>query len=171
MYDPENGQLLGHQVDYVGYARIDRPDQLSTVSILEAQDAIRKGDRLFSAANHTQTLRAPIQIPREKIRGQIVSLYHAEYLSADCMVVVINRGKQQGIKPGYTLGVYSEGKVVVDQHRRKQGTVLRKYDALTQLPPEKVAEAIVYEVGERFSYALILNAEREVKDGDKIGNP
>ncbi|MGB1010340.1 MAG: LysM peptidoglycan-binding domain-containing protein [Thiolinea sp.] len=171
LHDPETGKLLGHQVDYVAYARIDVADKLSTATILDAKDAIRKGDRLFPEDKQAQALRAPIQLPRHKVRGQIVSLYQAKYLSADCMIVVINKGKQQGIKPGHTLGVYSEGLVVQDVNRRTQGTILKSYNAKTQLPPEKVAEAIVYNVGEQLSYAIILNADREVKNGDKIGNP
>ena len=171
LHDPESGKLLGHQVDYVGYARLDIADKLSSATILSAQDAIRKGDRLFPANQQSQSLRAPIQIPRHKVRGQIVSLYQAKYLSSDCMIIVINRGKAQGIKQGYTLGVYTEGLIVKDVNRTKQGTKLVKYDPKTQLPPEKVAEAIVYNVGDNFSYAIILNSDREVKSGDKIGNP
>ncbi len=117
LYDPDTKALLGHQVDYVGYARIDRADRLSSATILDANDAIRKGDRLLPPTAHTQTLRAPIQLPRHKVRGEIISLYRAKYLGADCMIMVINRGKQHHIKPGYTLGIYAAGKVVEDPNR------------------------------------------------------
>lgn len=171
LYNPENGKLLGHQVDYVAHARIDVADKLSSATILTAKDAVRRGDRLLSEDKQAQALRAPIQLPRHKIRGQIMSLYQAKYLSSDCMIVVINRGKKHGIKQGYTLGVYSDGLTVRDVNRRKNGDWLHKYPAKTQLPPEKVAEAIVYSVGDELSYAIIINSAREVKDGDKIGNP
>ena len=171
LHDPETGKLLGHQVDFVGKARVDVVDKLSTISILDAKDAIRQGDRLLKADNHRQTLRAPIQIPRHKIRGQIVSIYEAKYLGGDCMIIVFNRGTQHGIKPGYTVGVYTDGKVIEDRFRPKRGTHLQKHTQKTQLPPEKVSEAIVYHVGDNFSYGLIVNSEREVKNGDKIGNP
>lgn len=171
LYNPENGKLLGHQVDYVARMRIDVADKLSTGTILEAKDAVRKGDRLLSEDKQSQALRAPIQLPRHKVRGQIISLYHAKYLSADCMIIVINRGKQHGIKQGYSLGVYTEGLVVDDVNRRVTGDFLHRFPAKTQLPPEKVAEAIVYQVNDELSYALIVKSEREVKTGDKIGNP
>ena len=171
LHDPETGKLLGHQVDYVGHARIDIADKLSSATILKARDAIRRGDRLFPEDKQAQLLRAPIQLPRHKVRGQILSLYQAKYLSSDCMIVVINKGSKHGIKQGYTLGVYSEGLVVKDINRRSQGSLLEKHQPRTQLPPEKVAEAIVYNVGEALSYAIILNSDREVKNGDKIGNP
>lgn len=171
LYNPENGKLLGHQVDYVAHARIDVADKLSSATILKAKDAVRRGDRLLPEDKQAQALRAPIQLPRHKVRGQIMSLYKAKYLSADCMIIVINRGKKQGIKQGYTLGVYSDGLTVRDVNRRATGDWLHKYPAKTQLPPEKVAEAIVYSVSDELSYAIIINSSREVKNGDKIGNP
>lgn len=171
LYDPNTKALLGHQVDYVGYAKIDRADQLSSATILDVSDAVRRGDRLLSPESHTQTLRAPIQIPQHKIRGEIISLYHAEYLGADCMIIVINKGKQDNIKPGYTLGIYHDGEVVEDINRLRQDKTYLKQKQRVQLPPEKVAEAIIYSVSDKLSYGLIVNTEREVKNGDKIGNP
>lgn len=171
LYDPDTKALLGHQVDYVGYAKIDRADQLATATILEAKDAIRKGDRLYPPLDHTQALRAPIQIPRHKVRGEIISLYHAKYLSSDCMIIVINKGKQDNIKPGHTLGVYTDGKVVTDINRLRHDKKILRQKQHTQLPPEKVADAIIYSVNDKISYGLIVNTEREVKNGDKIGNP
>ncbi len=171
LHNPENGKLLGHQVDFVARARIDVADELSSATLLSARDAVRKGDRLLPESVQQQRLTAPIHLPRHKVRGQIVSLYQAKYLSADCMIIVLNRGKKQGIKPGYVLGVYAEGLTVEDVNRRKTGTSLRQYPATTQLPPEKVAEAIVYSVSDEFSYAIVLNSKREVQSGYKIGNP
>ena len=121
LYDPESGKLLGHQVDYVAHARIDVADKLSTATLLKAKDAVRKGDRLLPQDKQAQALRAPIQLPRHKVRGQIMSLYEARYLSADCMIIVINRGKKHGIKQGYTLGIYSDGLTVHDVNRRVTG--------------------------------------------------
>jgi LysM repeat protein len=171
LYDPDTKALLGHQVDYVGYAKIDRADQLSSATILNAKDAIRKGDRLYPPIDHTQALRAPIQMPAHKVRGEIISLYHAKYLSSDCMVIVINKGRQDNIKPGHTLGIYSDGQLVTDINRTRLDTKLLQQKQRTQLPPEKVAEAIIYSVSDKLSYGLIVNTEREVKNGDKIGNP
>mgnify|MGYP000586729811 CR=1 FL=1 len=87
------------------------------------------------------------------------------------MVIVINKGKRDKLKPGHTLGIYNNGKTVTDINRPKYGTKLIKREHRTQLPPEKVAEAIIYSVSDKFSYGLIVNSQREVKNGDRIGNP
>jgi len=173
--DPETGKPLGHQLSHVGTARIDRIDDLSTATTLETKNVVRKGDRLLPVPTleQQQALRAPIQAPQQKIRGHIAGLYEASYLGADCMIAIINRGKRQGIKPGYVLGIYHEGRVLEDKFRFYHGREPKPSGGtqLTQLPPEKVSNAIVYSVSENLSYALILDSAREVQNGDRIGNP
>lgn len=169
IYDPETQSLLGHQVVYSGYARIDRVDTLSTATILDMDDAIRVGDRILPVDRRHSELRAPIQLPRTKIRGQIAAIYEAEYMGASSMIIAINRGKQQGIKPGYAVGVYTNGNRVEDHYATFRGNA-RNTPKVT-LPPSKVGEAIVYSVYDNLSYALITESQREIKNGDKIGNP
>lgn len=169
IYDPETKALLGHQVVYSGYARVDRVDSISTATILEMNDAIRVGDRMLPVDSRHSELRAPIQLPHTKIRGQIAALYDAEYMGANCMIIAINRGKKQGIKPGYVVGVYTQGNVVEDQYASFRGNA--RNTPKVSLPPSKVGEAIVYSVHDHLSYALITESQREIKNGDKIGNP
>ncbi|HPQ94487.1 MAG: LysM peptidoglycan-binding domain-containing protein [Thiothrix sp.] len=172
--DPETGKTLGHQLSHVGTARIDRLDDLSTATILDIKNAVHNGDRLLPVPEQEQqqALRAPIQTPRQKIRGYIAGLYEASYLGADCMIAIINRGKQHGIQPGYILGVYHEGRVLEDKFRFYHGRESKPSGVqLTQLPPEKVSNAIVYSVSDNLSYALIIDSAREVQNGDRIGNP
>ena len=170
----ETGKTLGHQLSHVGTARIDRLDDLSTATILDIKNAVHNGDRLLPVPEQEQqqALRAPIQTPRQKIRGYIAGLYEASYLGADCMIAIINRGKQHGIQPGYILGVYHEGRVLEDKFRFYHGRESKPSGVqLTQLPPEKVSNAIVYSVSDNLSYALIIDSAREVQNGDRIGNP
>ncbi len=169
IHDPETDKLLGHQVTYSGYARLERIDTISTATILDTEGAIKTGDRLLPVERRHGELRAPIQIPKEKIRGQIAAMYDAEYLGASCMIVAINRGKQHGIKPGYTVGVYADGNTVMDKYHSFRGN--SRVTPKVTLPPEKVANAIIYSVYDNISYGLITESEREVKNGDKIGNP
>lgn len=169
VHDPQTNALLGHQVIYSGYARVDRVDTLSTATILDMDEPIRVGDRVLPVDKRHNELRAPIQLPPTKIRGQIAALYDADYLGANCMIIVINRGKSHGIKPGYALGVYTDGNTVEDHYASFRGNA-RDTPKVT-LPPAKVGEAIVYSVHDNLSYALITESQREIKNGDKIGNP
>lgn len=164
--DPETKQVLGHQVKYGGVVRVERTNEVSTLTLLESFNQVRSGDRLLPIQKVHAELNAPIQYPPIKIRGQIAGLYEADYISADYMVIAINRGKQHGLKPGYTVGIYHDGMTVADPYQPRQGGMPQ-----VQLPPEKVANAVIYSVGDKVSYALIMDSTREVSNGDKIGNP
>jgi len=89
------------------------------------------------------------------------------------MVITINKGARNGVKPGYMLGVYAPGRVVDDPYEKLQ----RKYSfspdkaVRVALPPERVATAVVYKVENEISYALVSTSTHAVKNGYKIGNP
>ncbi len=103
-----------------------------------------------------------------KVRADIVSLFDAEYIGGNYMIAAINQGQRDGIEVGHTLGIYAQGKYVVDvvaSCQKKSGAVC------SQLPPEKVANLVIYKVTNGVSYGLIMDASREVKDGDRVGNP
>ncbi|QQZ28964.1 LysM peptidoglycan-binding domain-containing protein [Thiothrix subterranea] len=168
LHDPRTGQLLGYEVTYGGYSRIERVDNTATATVVDAKREIRKGDRLLAPLDDVAYLNGVIHAPNTKIRGDIVSLFDAEAISGNHMIAVINKGLRDRIEVGHTLGVYTDGKYVVDvveSCKAKSGAVC------SQLPPEKVANLVIYKVTDRVSYGLIMDATREVKDGDKVGNP
>jgi len=166
-------QLLGHEVVYNGYLNVERRDAIATGDIIDSSREIRPGDRLLNIQNEEQFLNATIQKPRHKVRAEIISLFDANMVSGQSMVVTINKGVSNGIKPGYTLGIYSPGKTVKDPYEKQ----IRKYAfspeaaATVDLPPERAATAIVYKVENNLSYALVTESSHEVKNGYKIGNP
>jgi len=114
LIDPDTGKSLGFEVDYMGYARVERSDAISTGSIISASREVRRGDKLFKPKDETHGLNVPIHAPDIKVRGTVMSLYDASAISGQYMIAVINRGKQQGIEAGHTLGIYSDGKTVED---------------------------------------------------------
>ena len=174
--DPETGRVYGNEVTYSGFLEVEQPAlgaDVATATVVESKREIRRGDRLLYIDEETHQLNAPVQIPTHKVRGSIISLFDAHIMSAQTQVVVINKGARQGIKPGYTLGVYSLGKTVNDPYakasrkRRWEPVVAAKVG----IPPQRVATAIVYKTTGDLSYALITESSHHVKNGYKIGNP
>lgn len=170
--DPETDEILGYEVSYNGYARLEHVDHLATLDILEAKREIRAGDRLLPRDEDMRHhLNAPIAMPTFKVRGDIISLFDAEYLSGNYMVAAINRGVGHGIQPGHVLGVYSPGRTVADPHEIEKGRFGIESPSTANLPPERVADLVVYKVTDRLSYGVIMKSSREVSNGYKIGNP
>jgi len=174
--DTESGQEFGNEVVYTGFLEVEQPAlnaEVATATVSESIREIRPGDRLLYIEDETHSLKAPIQAPNRKIRGTIISLFDAELLSGQTQVVAINKGARDGIKPGYTLGVFSPGKTVNDPYQKTKQKFF--WDPVTatevKLPPGRAATAIVYKVLDGISYALINESTHEVKTGFKVGNP
>ncbi len=174
LFDPETNRVLGREVIYNGFVEIvRRGDVVATADVIESKREIRPGDRLFNIENEEQSLDALIRKPTHKVRGEIISLFEASMISGQAMIVTINKGSRQGIKPGYMLGVYAPGRTVDDPYKKHA----RKYSFSPEtkvqvgLPPERAGTAIVYKVENNLSYALVSKSSHEVRNGYKIGNP
>ncbi|MCF6190428.1 MAG: hypothetical protein L3J51_08115, partial [Cocleimonas sp.] len=106
-------------------------------------------------------------------RGDVISLFDAELLAGQTRIVTINLGARDGIKLGNTVGVFSPGKTVDDPIEKTKPKYSWEPVVATKvnLPPARVATAIVYKVLGDISYALITESTHAVKNGYKIGNP
>ena len=174
--DPKSGKNYGKEVTYNGFLNVDRPAlqaDVASATIVESQREIKRGDRLLYIEDETHNLKAPITMPKHKVRGDVISLFDAEMISAQSQIITINKGARQGIKAGYTLGVYSLGKLTNDPLVKT--TPKHRFDVAkpvqVTLPPERAATAIVYKVLNDISYAVITDSSHTVKNGYKIGNP
>lgn len=174
--DPKTNRKYGREVVYNGFLEVERPAthaEVATGVVIESEREIRRGDRLLYIEDETHNLKAPITIPNRKIRGDVISLFDAKMVSGQSQIITINKGKRQGMKAGFTVGVYSPGKYVDDPVNT---TVSKnRFDVAKPLqvaiPPAYVATAIVYKTLNDISYAVITESEAEVKNGYKIGNP
>ncbi len=180
--DPETGREFGYEVTYNGFLEVDRPSVNSDVATATIADSIReikRGDRLLYIEDETHTLDAPIIVPNHKVRGSVISLFDAKMISGQTQIIVINQGAKNGIKRGYTLGVYSPGKTIVDNFHPeikrpvdKPKRFWEKDPIITaDIPPARSATAIVYKVLDEISYAVITESHHEVRNRYKIGNP
>ena len=174
--DPKTGKVYGREVVYNGFLEVERPSThaaVATAVVIESNREIKRGDRLLYIEEETHALNAPITLPTRKIRGDIISLFDAKMISGQTQVITINKGKRQGMKAGFTVGVYSPGKLVNDPIAK---TVSKnRFDVAkplkVEIPPSREATAIVYKVLNDISYAVITDSSHEVKNGYKIGNP
>jgi hypothetical protein len=76
-------------------------------------------------------------------------------------IVVLNKGGRDGLEVGQVLAVYQVGELVFDSIA--QENVL--------LPDVRAGLAMVFEVFDKASYAIILKSDKPLKVGDKVKNP
>lgn len=176
LIDPDTNKELGYEVTYTGFLEVEKPALGADVAVATVANSIREirpGDKLLAEKDETNQLTAPIQRPKHKVRGTIISMFDANIISAESMVITINKGAKHGIKAGYTLGVFSPPRIIEDpiaMAKKEFKFLPNEHEKLT-LPPERTATAIVYKVLNDISYAIITGSTNTVKKGYKIGNP
>lgn len=177
--DPETGEVLGYEAQYVGKAVLVRGESTTdgggnsavrggehipaTIDIVGAKEEIRVGDRLVGEPARQLQTYTP-HAPASKIEGRIVSVYGNAVVNAgQNQIVVINRGTADGMEPGVVLAIQKDGMRKVD--RTEDNPTAMK------LPDERNGLLMVFRTFERVSYALILEITDGVRVGDRLQNP
>jgi hypothetical protein len=109
--DPETGEVLGHEVEYLGDARTLVEGAPQKIRITQSAQEILPRDKLVEADN-TTTFEFIPHAPDAAIKGRIISAYGGFSDSGRYQTVVINRGTKDGLEPGHVLAVFREGQAV-----------------------------------------------------------
>ena len=179
MKDPESGEILGYEAQYVGRAELLRgettaetrtPDGVTTdvvpatIELSRAKEEIRFGDRLLPAPERGYASYTP-QAPQFAVDARVVSIYGSAAVAnaAQNQVVAINRGTRDGMERGHVVAVLRDGE-------RRTDTTYAKPEAI-QLPDERHGLMFVFRVFDRVSYALVLQVQQPVVAGDHFTQP
>ena len=109
--DPETGEVLGQEVEYLGDARTVVEGAPQKIRITQSVQEILPKDKLVEADDSTTFEYIP-HAPEAQVSGRIISAYGGLSDSGRYQTVVINRGSRDGIEPGHVLAVYREGLAV-----------------------------------------------------------
>lgn len=176
--DPATGAVLGFEAQLVGRATLVRHEAVQAdaasgtavpvpaiVGIVDAREEIRAGDHLLPDAPRevrTYTPRAP-EVP---IEGARIAAMHGDAVgfAGQNQVVVVNKGRADGLDAGHVLAVIKRGVQVDD--RSLPGPPQR-----IRLPDERTGLLMVFRPFDRLSYALVLESADGVKVGDRVAAP
>ncbi len=109
--DPETGEVLGYEVEYLGDARTLTEGAPQKIRITQSVLEILPKDKLVAADDSTTFEYMP-HAPEAKINARIISAYGALSDSGRYQTVVLNRGSRDGLEPGHVLAIYREGQAV-----------------------------------------------------------
>jgi hypothetical protein len=109
--DPETGEVLGHEVEYLGDARTLVEGAPQKIRITQSAQEIVPRDKLVEA-DDTTTFEYIPHAPDAPVSGRIISAYGGLSDSGRYQTVVINRGSREGLEPGHVLAVFREGQAV-----------------------------------------------------------
>lgn len=107
--DPETGEVLGYEVEYVGDARTLSPGAPQKILITRTTQEVLAKDKLVAAVDGDTFEYVP-RAPENRIAGRIVSAYGGSLSDAGrYQTVVLNRGSNDGLAPGHVLAIYHAG--------------------------------------------------------------
>ena len=109
--DPETGEILGYEAQYLGDARVKRFGTPSTVEITRARQEIDEGDRLMPS----REISFPAYVPRapdKQIKGTILSVDGSVSDFSQYSIIAINRGSRDGVEVGHVLATFRRGNTV-----------------------------------------------------------
>jgi hypothetical protein len=173
--DPDSGAILGYEAEFVAIGSLIRGESTSTsatgtavivpatLDIVGAKEESRVGDRLVPQEERSSTSFVP-RAPRSGINGRIVSLYgNAVRMAGQNQVVVLNRGKNDGLEVGHVFAVITDGITTVDRTGARPEPI--------KLPDERNGLMMVFRTFDKLSYALLLNITEGVRVGDRFQSP
>lgn len=178
--DPDTGEILGYEAEFLGKAALARGEGSTelaaaagktntvlvpaTIDILSAKSEMLVGDRMAPEPEREFLSFTP-RAPAAAVTGRIVSIYGSSAVAnaSQNQVVVINRGKRDGMESGHVLAILKDGQQLVDKTDPAR--------TLIKLPNERNGLMMVFRTYEKLSYALILDVTDSVRVGDRLASP
>lgn len=160
--DPDTGEYLGINADYVGTGKIvATEDDIGTMILNRTSQEVRLADRLFSTEEYAISSYFEYKEPDRDFSGIILDVPRGVTKIGKMDVVTINKGEYDGLREGTVLAVYKTGETVRDRITGEQ----------VKIPDERAGEAMVFRIYDNLSYAVVLRASRDLAVLDKVRHP
>lgn len=177
LVDPQTGETLAYEADYLGTARVTAPGvpalnsagdgagvpaTPATLQIISAVEEIGVGDRLIEADRSRPFSFVP-RAPERDLDGRIIGIYRGVVETGRHHVVTLNVGARAGLEPGHVVALFRERGSV----EYREGRVSETFD----LPENRYGIAFVFRVFDRVAYALVMETDGQVTVGDNVRAP
>ncbi|MDB9949335.1 LysM peptidoglycan-binding domain-containing protein [Porticoccaceae bacterium] len=160
--DPQTGELLGIRAIDIGAARIKALEKdVATLNVSRAEGEIRIKDRLLVAEERTLASTFYPRAPETAISGLVMNVEEGVRNAGALDLVAINRGNRDGLQSGDTLAIFKRGELVKDRVASER----------VRLPDERIGLLMVFDTYEKMSFALVMEADRQIDLGDLLRNP
>jgi hypothetical protein len=169
--DPETNDVLGYSGMYVGSGPIATTGDPAKLVLTDSTREALQGDKLFPESVEVNTDFVP-HAPSSDVDASIIAV-RSHTIMGQYQVVALNRGSSHGVEAGHVLAVHQAGAKVRDTYS-KGGLSTgggRGFGRKVQLPDEHIGLVMVFKAFDRMSYALVMEATHEIREGDRAKNP
>ncbi|MBK1872496.1 MULTISPECIES: LysM peptidoglycan-binding domain-containing protein [Marinobacter] len=160
--DPDTGEFLGLEARSIARGDISAENgEVLTLDLTRSSEEVRIGDRLLVNEDRRLTTSFVPSSPAQEIEGKMMSVDGGVTQIGQYNVVTINRGAREGLEAGNVMAILKSGNLARDPVTNET----------IELPSERAGLLMVFQVYEKMSYGLILQATRPLSVGDKVTNP
>jgi len=153
--------ILGYEAVKLATAKVEAFGDPATLRITHSTKEVLVGDRIVPSRQQAVSQNFYPKSPNQQVSGQIISVPSGITRVSQFQVAVINIGTVDGLKAGNILSVFQRGAQVRDPMTHKS----------VQLPDERAGVLMVVRTLNRFSYALVMEASRDIRLYDMVRNP
>lgn len=158
-------EVLGYEMLRIADARVTRYDDPSTMVISSAKREVLIGDRLLPAANDRDlNINYLPHAPEKQVKGKIIAVLDGVSRIGQYHTVIIDLGERDKMEAGHVLAIYQSGPTVRDK-------VTNNWGKNVTLPDERAGTLMIVHPFERVSYALVMEANKDMKVYDSVINP
>ena len=162
--DPVTEELLGYQAQDIGTANLLSPNDADVVEleITRVTEEVRITDRLMPLEERIIDATFHPRPPGVAIDdGFMIAVDGGVSQIGTTDIVVLNKGRRDGLEVGHVLAIYQTGELVFDEVAGEN----------VMLPDVRAGLTMVFEAFEKASYAIVLKADRPLKVMDKVMLP
>jgi hypothetical protein len=160
--DPITEEVLGLEAKEIGLAQvISNEKDIVKLDLVKTSQQVTEGDRLLTTENRQIVTSFQPKAPDEYVDGFIISVPGGVTQIGQYSMIVINKGKRDGITEGAMLDIMKRGEIIRDRTKEEQ----------VRLPAEKAGQLMVFRAYEKLSYALVTKATRSLNVGDQVRSP
>ncbi|MDF1582907.1 MAG: LysM peptidoglycan-binding domain-containing protein [Methyloprofundus sp.] len=162
--DPENNEILGYEAEYIADNVILELGDPATLRITNTEKEVRRGDRLMPTSEQEVAFNFFPTPPADFVKGSIISVFNGVQEIGQYDVIVLSKGKQDGLKQGHLLSIIQKGKLVTDPFHKNK-------NELVKLPDQEAGIVLVFRTFERVSYGLVMHASKNIRVLDMVQTP
>jgi len=162
--NPITNEVLGYEAKHIADLTLQEPGDPATLMITKANSEIRVGDRILPTSDQDVVLNYFPMPPEESIKGSIIGVLDGVTQVGRYNVVVIDKGISDGLKTGHELMIYQRGRIVRDPYSPVKNDEV-------QMPDNYAGKLMVFRPFERVSYALVMQAQKDIHVLDKVQTP
>jgi hypothetical protein len=156
----DTNAILGIEAKYIASATLLNDGDPATLVITKGTHEIRTGDRIMPSPEIENTLNFFPKPPEQNVDGHIIGVKDGMALIGLYSVVVIDKGRADGLITGHELTIYQKGKRIVDPVKNDATEV--------QLPDEMSGKIMIFRLFEHLSYALVMESKHDIKRLDEV---